>query len=175
MKARSSKIISMTYMALFVAVLAVISQLSIPIGAVPLTLQICVVAFCGYFLGLRRGTLAIILYIAIGAIGAPVFAGFKGGFFVLLGPSGGFVWGFIVVALFCGIWKRAQLAILGGIIGTLLCHLIGVIQYMLIASCSFWVSLVAVSLPYIIKDIILVPLAYFLAQKTKKHIKKNGW
>ena len=174
MNSNREKIKNMTYIALFVAIISVVSQISIPTPtSVPITLQIFVVAFAGFFLGIKRGIIGILLYISLGMVGAPVFAGFRGGFSTLLGPSGGFIWGFIVVVLFCSLLPERKISITLGILSVLICHAFGTVQYMLVAKTTFLVSFLAVSLPFIIKDIVLIPFAYLLSQKMKKIVKKK--
>ena len=74
----------------FAAVLAVLSQISFPLpSGIPVTLQTFAVALCGYALGCKRGTLAVLVYIVLGAVGLPVFANFSGGFGSLVGLAGG--------------------------------------------------------------------------------------
>lgn len=164
----------MTFVSLFVAMISVISQIAIPLpSAVPITLQMLMIAFVGYYLEIKLALVSVLLYIALGAVGAPVFASFNGGFYVLLGPTGGFIWGFIIIAVLCAISAKSKLAIPIGILSVIICHFIGAFQYMLIAKITFLASIIMVSLPYILKDIIFVPVAYFLAGKIKKRIDIN--
>lgn len=172
MKKSIEKIKDMTYIALFVAIISVASQFSIPTPTVPLSIQILIVSFTGFYLGLRKSITAILLYILLGIVGAPVFAGFRGGLQTILGPSGGFILGFIVIVVLCALFSDARLSVTMGILSVFVCHLIGVLQYMLIAETSFWVSFLSVSLPFLAKDIIFVPLAYILSKKLKKAIRK---
>ena len=73
------------------AVLAVLSIVTIPLPTgVPVTLQTFAMAFCGYVLGWKLGGASSALYLILGAIGVPVYAGMSGGFGALLGPAGGF-------------------------------------------------------------------------------------
>lgn len=100
MKSRSvtkaaDKTKKMVYTALFAALIAVLSQISIPLpSGVPITLQTFAVAFAGFFLGRKYGLAAVAVYVALGAAGAPVFAGFTGGAYKLVNVTGGFIWGF---------------------------------------------------------------------------------
>ena len=166
------KLKRITYTALFVAVIAVISQIAIPMPSlVPITLQTFAICLCGYFLGLRGGVSAILVYVLLGAMGAPVFSSFQGGFSVILGHGGGFIVGFIPLALMCGISKKRISAIVLGCLGICICHLMGTAWYMIITKNPFIPSFVLVSLPYIVKDIILCILAYFVAEKLKTKIK----
>lgn len=166
-------ILNITFTAMFVAIIAALSQVSIPMpNMVPITLQTFAVLLSGYFLGSEKGTLSVLIYILLGAVGAPVFASFKGGFAVLLGYTGGFIWGFIPLAFLCGIrCHRKWLGIILGICGTLACHLLGALQYMILSGRGFFESLALVSFPYLLKDIVLVPLAYLISSEIKKRIK----
>ena len=94
---------SMVRIAMFTAVLSVLSVLQIPMpSGVPLTLQTFAVALCGAVLGAWSGPASVALYVAVGAVGIPVFAGMKGGIAVLVGPTGGFLFGFLFLAWLTG-------------------------------------------------------------------------
>ena len=162
----------MTFVAIFSSVIAIISQISIPMpSAVPLTIQLFAVALAGYFLNFREAALSVLIYVLLGVVGIPVFSGFKGGFYVLVGPTGGFIWGFIIVAILCSVFSYSVLAIPVGIFSVLVCHALGVVQYMILSNVGFWASAISVSLPYIVKDMVLVLLAYAVNLKIKKQIK----
>lgn len=159
---------AITKIAISVALMCVFAQISFPIGLVPITLQTFIVAFIGYFLGLKKSLVAIIVYLALGAVGVPVFSMLQGGFGVLISYTGGFLWGFIPYTGLCAVCNEKKLGIALGIIGVLLCHLIGVIQYSIVSGNNLWLSFVSASLPFIIKDIIFTVLAYFLAIRMRK-------
>ena len=88
----------MAYIALFAVLMAVCAWISIPF-AVPFTLQTFAVFAALAILGGRRGTLSVVVYLLLGAVGLPVFAGFKGGLAALLGTTGGYILGFLLTAL----------------------------------------------------------------------------
>lgn len=173
------KTIDLVLIALFAAITAVLSQIAIPMPTgVPVTLQTFAVALCGYFLGAGKGAAALGVYLLIGAVGVPVYSGFKGGFQVLLGPTGGFIFGFIAMAFLCGLsFKKAAgtklspvLRIAMGVAGVAACHLLGTLQYMIVtnvnpekAGIDFITSFLLVSAPYLIKDIISVVVAYLIS------------
>jgi biotin transport system substrate-specific component len=170
----SKRLRTIVFVAIFSAMLCVVSQIAIPMpSAVPITLQILMVALAGYVLGILKSFLSIFLYVAIGAIGLPVFSSFNGGISALVGHTGGFIWGFFIVALMCAIFADTRLAIPAGIISVIICHFIGSIQYMLVSRVTLWASILSVSLPYIFKDIILVIVAFFVAIKIKKILNKE--
>lgn len=93
-----SKTYDLVYIAVFAVVMAVCSWISIP-AQVPFTLQTFGVFMAVGVLGGKRGTLAVLVYVLLGAVGVPVFAGFSGGIGALLGNAGGYIIGFIFSAL----------------------------------------------------------------------------
>lgn len=169
---KRNKIRNLTYVSLCVAIMAVLSQIAIPVGAVPLTIQSFVVALVGYFLGVKAGLCTVAVYILLGLVGAPVFAGFQGGFHTLISYTGGFIFGYLPFVILCGIrgkrWQRIAL----GTVGLVLCHLCGTVQYMLLAEMSFWKAALVVSLPFLVKDVFLVVGAYFVSEVLNKRLKR---
>ena len=162
MKKRNA-LLKMIFISMFAAIIAILSQTQIPMpSGVPVTLQTFAIALCGYILGVKSGLSAVSLYIALGAVGLPVFSGFRGGFPALLSFTGGFIIGFIGMVFLCGLaagcrhkWLRIPL----GFCGVLLCHLFGVTQYALLSGNSFISAFLLVSLPYLFKDGLSVVLA----------------
>lgn len=140
----------LTRIALFAALLAALSQLALPLGAVPLTVQVFGVALCGKVLGAKKSLWAVGVWLLLGALGAPVFYGFQGGIAHLLGPSGGFLWGFLGLAFFSGLSKKPWC-----LLGLALCHLLGVLQFSFVSGNSLWISFLQGSLPYLLKDLLL--------------------
>lgn len=125
---RNEKVLKLVYIALFAALTAALSQVAIPTPWVPLTLQTFAAALCGYMLGWKGGLAALAVYLLLGAAGVPVFANFKAGAQALVGPTGGFLFGFLPMAALCGLQigrKRAVTGILLGLLGLLLCHAAG--------------------------------------------------
>jgi biotin transport system substrate-specific component len=97
----------MTRAALMAAVTAVAAQIAMPIFPVPFTLQVLAVILSGLLLGPRYGALAQIIYLLVGAIGVPVFAEFRGGLGVLLGPTGGYLLSYPIAAAVAGLAASA--------------------------------------------------------------------
>lgn len=168
-----NKTASIVLIGMFTAVAAVISAL--PIGfqifGVPATLQTFAMAFLGFVLGKRNGTIAVGIYILLGLVGVPVYNGFAGGPSVLFGVTGGFIWGFLFIAFLCGLAyerKNIILKVLLPLLGLIICHVIGVIQFCIITGMKLWSAAVLVSIPYLPKDILSVVIAYFLAFSIRK-------
>ena len=161
--------------ALFTAVIAASAWLSVPTPfGINLAFTVFGVSLAGFCLGARGAVASTAVYIIIGAVGVPVYSYFTGGIGVLLGPSGGFLWGFIAVALLCGLANRASkryLKIILMLLSVLLCHSAGVVQYSVVSGVNLWAGFVTASLPFIVKDFVIVFLAEIIAKKLKNKIK----
>ncbi len=151
------------------AVIVICSWITVP-APVPFTLQTFGVFFGAFFAGGRRGTIAVLLYIALGAIGLPVFSGFTGGIGHILSPTGGYILGFLVSSL--TIWlsefigKRTPVRLLFAAAGLLLCYTFGTLWFMLTTESDNFIPSVSLCvLPYIIPDCIKISLAYLLAKR----------
>lgn len=165
-----TKSIVMTGM--FTAILAVLSQIMLPMpSGVPVTLQTFAVALTGCVLGWRMGTMSVLIYIIAGAVGVPVFSGFTGGLGILFGNTGGFIFGFIFLVFLCGIgdkYKNKVIKGVWGVLGLLLCHLLGILQFMLFSNMQFAGAAMLVSLPYLIKDLISIAAGIVVGSILKK-------
>ena len=150
------------------ALLIVLSQISIPLPTgIPVTLQTLAVALCGYVLGPVLGTLSVGVYLALGAVGLPVFAGFSGGLGSFVGMTGGYLWAFLPMAFLCGLGARRggkAWALLLGALGLVVCHLCGAFQFAAVMSLSPWQAFLTASAPYLIKDALSLVLAYGAAE-----------
>lgn len=169
---QNAKVLKLVYIALFAALMAALSQVAIPTPWVPLTLQTFAAALCGYVLGWKGGLTALVVYLLLGIAGVPVFANFKAGAQVLVGPTGGFLFGFLPMAALCGlqIGRKRAAGILFGLLGLLLCHVAGTLQYALVSHVDVGKSFLLVSLPYLLKDAVSVVGAYFLARVLRKRV-----
>lgn len=164
--------------AVFTAVTVVLSQIAIPMPTnVPLTMQTFAISLCGYTLGKKKGAASVFVYLALGAIGLPVFSNFGGGFSSFVGPSGGFLYGFLILAFACGLFvdrENKAVPIVFGIIALAICHLFGVLQFAFVTNTDMKTAFLMASAPYIIKDIISIVLAYFISLTIRKQLKKVG-
>lgn len=161
---------------MFTAVVAVLSILQIPMpSGVPITLQTFAVALCGFVLGWKQGTLCVFLYVLLGAIGIPIYAGMTAGLGKLFGVTGGFLIGFLPMTALCGIKRDASnkaLPILFGIIGLTICHICGGIQYSLLTGNNWLYSMLVVSVPYLAKDILSTVGAYLVSLVLRNGLKR---
>ena len=157
--------------AVSVALLAVSAWISIPIGAVPITLQTLVVALTGLVLGAERGMLATFLYLAMGFCGIPVFAGFKSGAAMLLMPTGGFLFGLPVFAFLVGLGGKAKgkgVKLAASLLGLGLCYFFGAFWFQRTSGIEGLKVIITCILPFIIPDILKIVAAYVIAEKIQK-------
>lgn len=159
---------------MFTAIISVLSILTIPTPwGVPFTLQTFAIALAGFVLGKKYGTVSVALYVLIGLIGVPVYAGMHAGPGVLFGTSGGYLFGFIPMAFFCGLAmdyarKSNRTAAICGtvafpLIGLACCHVLGSIQLKFVIDSSLAYAFSVGSLPYLAKDLLFVVGAYVVA------------
>ena len=159
----------MAYTALFAALIVLCAWIAVPTQP-PFTMQTFAVFGAALCLGARRGTAAVGLYLALGAVGVPVFAGFGGGIGYLLGASGGFALGFLPAAWIAGRMAeqgRAPGRILGCALGLLVCYGIGVLWYALVftgGSVGLGGAAAVCVLPFLIPDAIKIALALALSR-----------
>lgn len=176
----STKELTLTGMS--AALLAVISQISIPMPTgVPITIQIFGVALTGIILGHRLGFLATLVYILLGAVGLPIFANFNGGLSALLGFTGGYIWAWPIMVLLCGIRPNTSnkplntfLAFFFPIMGTLVNEIIGGLQWAALSGdMSIWGVFAYSIVAFIPKDILLTVLAVIIGIPIRKTLQKQ--
>lgn len=164
---------------MFAAVLAVISQLSLPMPTgVPITIQVFGVALIGVILGWKLGLLAVITYILMGAVGLPIFSNFRGGLGVLLGLTGGYIWAWPVMTALSGIRPRtgkqsldSVLVVLAALAGLAVVELIGGLQWAALSGDMTFRAVLAYSIvAFIPKDIIITILAVALGIPMRRMI-----
>lgn len=104
----SYKLRMMIISALFAAIIGVLAQVTVPLPLVPITGQTLAIGLAATILGARYGTLSVLIYLCMGAIGIPVFAQMSGGLGILVGPTGGYLIGFIPTALIIGFFLKKR-------------------------------------------------------------------
>lgn len=174
----------MALCALFAALLAVCAWLVIPIGDVPFTLQTFGVFAALGLLGGKRGTIAIAVYLLLGAVGAPVFAGFKGGVGALLGVTGGYLvsyifMGLIVIAAEKLFGDRTIVFLIAGVIALIICYAFGtawfVVAYAKTAGPISWAAALGKCvIPFVLPDLAKLALAVFLRDRLKRYVPKTA-
>ncbi len=167
----------MTLISLFAALTAVGAFISIPLYPIPLTLQTLFTLLAAMTLGSVMGASSQIIYVLLGVIGLPVFAGFKAGRGILFGPTGGFLLGFIISAYIIGkiieLKKEKNIFyyFLAGIIGTMILYIIGITQLSLVTGIGIKKAITVGMLPFLPGDILKIIAASFIASKLRTAIK----
>lgn len=164
--------------ALFAAVCAVCSQLTIPIQPVPITLGTFGVLMAGGFLEKRYGFLALLIYLILGAAGVPVFSMMRAGISVLAGPSGGFILGFVPMAFVVGLVSEKlghsfKSMLVATLAGTAVCYVMGIGWFMFLTGTGLWPAMVMCMFPFLPGDLAKIILASFLVAKYRKSLVKS--
>lgn len=171
------KTYDMAYIAVFAVLMAICSWISIP-TAIPFTLQTFAVFLAVIVLGGKRGTMSVLVFVLLGAVGVPVFAGFTGGLYVILGNTGGYIIGFLFAGLLMWLMERlfgrkmwVQAASM--LLGMVTYYVFGTIWFMIVYMRTTGpVGLTAVLgwcvIPFIIPDLIKAALALFLGNTLRK-------
>ena len=161
----ASRTRAIAYVAMTIAIIAVSAWVTVPIGPVPFTLQMFAVTFALLILKPKQAIAAIAGYLALGAIGVPVFSGMRGGIGVLMGPTGGFLWGYLIgVSVAVGVLSLFRsrgienfgVCVLCGILFTAIAYTCGWFQYMFVASVGPLESFLVTVAPFIVVDLIKI-------------------
>ncbi|MCI8285089.1 MAG: biotin transporter BioY [Firmicutes bacterium] len=174
------KAIDMAYIAISAALITICSWISIPV-AIPFTLQTFAVCLISGLLGMKRGTITILIYILLGAIGLPVFSGFKGGIGALAGVTGGYIVGFIFTALIVGFIsdrfrKKTGPLVISMIIGNVVLYAFGTAWFMFLytqntGSIGLTAVLMKCVIPFIIPNLIKIAVAAILVKRLERFVK----
>ncbi len=168
----------LVYTAIFATLIAACSWISIP-ATVPFTMQTFGVFLALLLLGGRHGTLAVFVYLLLGAVGAPVFAGFSGGIGCLVGSTGGYLMGFIATALLYWVVVRDSeshwLKVGTLVVGLFLCYALGTLWFVAVYSANtgeigIMTALSWCVIPYIVPDLLKLSLAFGLASRLLPHV-----
>ena len=170
----SIRVKDMVLTALMAAVLCVMSPWSLNIGPVPVSLSLFAIYLTLHLLGWKKGTVAVLLYILIGLVGIPVFSNFTGGPGKLFGPTGGFILGYIPMALLTGLLldfiyektkgiKALILTVIGSFVCTWVLYLLGTLWYMFSAGVTFLSAMSITVLPFLLIDLLKNILAAVIA------------
>lgn len=146
----------LTQTALFAALLCVTAPWSVPIGPIPLSLATFAVYLAAAVLGWKRGTLAVLVYLLLGAAGLPVFTGFAGGLHKLAGPTGGYLAGYLPCALLTGIFSErsrgAPFSAVGMVLGTAVLYALGTAWFCVQSGSGVGHALAVCVLPFLPGD-----------------------
>ncbi|MBE5871846.1 MAG: biotin transporter BioY [Lachnospiraceae bacterium] len=162
--------------ALMAAVLCILGPISLPIGPVPISLTNLAIYFSLYLLGTKKGTISYLVYMLIGLIGLPVFSGMQGGPQKLFGVTGGYIIGFIFMALIAGLFlekwpDKLWLHLSGMLLGTAVCYAFGTAWFLVLTDGYTILGALAVCVfPFIIGDVIKMILAMVIAPQIRRRL-----
>lgn len=172
------KIKDITAIALMSAIICILSPFSLPIGPIPLSISTIAVYLSAGLLGKNKGTMAVLIYILLGAVGLPVFSGFTGGIQKLFGVTGGYIIGYIPCAFISGYFitrvdEKKWLYPIGMILGTLACYALGTLWFMVQANVNLLPALSTCVIPFIPGDIIKIIAATAIIYPLRKTLKPS--
>lgn len=158
----------MCFVALMAALICAIAPVAVPVGPIPITLATFAVYLAGALLGAKDGTLAVALYLLLGAVGLPVFSGFSGGFSRIVGATGGYLVGYLPCAAMIGFasdrWGDRKWTIpLAMAAGTAACYALGTAWYMGFSGVNLGGAMVACVVPFLPGDALKIAAASAVA------------
>lgn len=172
--------LDLAYIALFAGLIAVCAWITVP-AAVPFTMQTFGICAALFVLGGRRGTWAVGIYLLLGLVGLPVFAGFQGGPGTLLGTTGGYILGFFAMAVVYWLmtaWlgERLSVAVPAMVLGLLVCYVFGTIWFMVLyvrtsGPIGLTTALGWCVFPFVLPDLAKLALAALLARRVSRFLR----
>lgn len=159
----------MTRCAMLTALMAVCAWISVPVGDNAVSLQTFAVFLTLGLMGGRLGSVTILVYLLLGAVGAPVFTGFRGGVGALLGPTGGYLWGFLGACLIYWALEKRLPRWLNMALGMLFCYACGTAWYYIAyTQTGIWAVILTCVIPYMIPDTIKIILALTVSNRLRE-------
>lgn len=172
---RNERLRGMIHAAFFAALLGIFAQVTIELPLVPLTMQTFGVLLTGIILGPKLGFVAMIVYLALGSIGVPVFAQLGSGIDSFVSPSGGFLMSypfavFVIAALLHGIGTTVVRAHIACLAGTVIIYAFAVVHYMIFSGVTLGAALATMVIPFIVGDLIKLVLACVAGVQIRKRL-----
>lgn len=170
---------TITLIGLMAAFISVVAPWSIPLpfSPVPISFTNLAVYFTVYILGTKKATISYCIYLLLGLVGLPVFSNFSSGAGKLLGPTGGYLIGFIFMAVICGIfierWEdKRVLHFIGMVLGTAVCYLFGTLWLAKQGNMNFSAALGAGVLPFLPGDFVKIVIALVGGHMLRSRLKR---
>ena len=173
MTRKNSNILDLCFISLMTAIIAIMAQIAIPLPVgVPITMQTFAIALAGITLGARKGALATLIYIILGAIGLPIFSNFTGGYQCLIGPTGGFLLSFPIMAYIIGLGTKHNLTLPNIILGSVINLFCGALWFSLLGNIPFLTGVTTCVIPFIPATIIKIILSWIIGMNIRKRLLK---
>lgn len=181
MKDNKSKIYLLTSYALITALICIFAPMSVPIGPIPISLTNLILYFAIYLIGFKGTTISYIVYLLLGIVGLPIFSGYAGGPGKVVGPTGGYLVGFIFITVFAGLTfdkvkgkLRIPMTIIAMIVTTAICYLFGTIWFVYQMQCEYGYALSVCVFPFIPFDLGKIVIGTALGLAVRKPLLKQG-
>ncbi len=176
-----TKIYSIVTCAVVTALFCIFAPMSVPIGPVPISLTNLVLYFSIFILGTKGTLTSYVVYMLLGLVGLPVFSGFQGGPAKLVGPTGGYLVGFILTIIIAGIFfeKSSQkyklpMTFLGMVLGTIAVYFFGTVWFVLQMKCEVGYALSVCVFPFVLVDVAKMIIAIAVGVPVRKALVKAG-
>ena len=169
----------MAVTALMAAVMCVLGPLTVPIGAVPISLANFVICLTAWLLGPKFGTLSVAVYLCIGLIGVPVFSGYGAGLAKLAGPTGGYLVGYLLLALIDGLFIEKSngnpvVSGIGLVLGDAACYVLGTAWFVFQMQCELGYALSVCVYPFIALDLAKIVVSCVVGALLRKRLVQAG-
>ena len=169
----------MAVTALMAAVMCVLGPLTVPIGAVPISLANFVICLTAWLLGPKFGTLSVAVYLCIGLIGVPVFSGYGAGLAKIAGPTGGYLVGYLLLALIGGLFIEKSkgnpvVSGIGLVLGDADCYVLGTAWFVFQMQCELGYALSVCVYPFIALDLAKIVVSCVVGALLRKRLVQAG-
>ena len=176
---RNESVKTMTMCAIMAALMCILGPMSIQIGPIPISFTNLVIYLAVYLLGAKKGCISYLIYMLLGAVGLPVFSSYTGGIGKLAGPTGGYLVGFILLALISGIVREKTnrniiWTFVGMIAGTAVAYAFGTVWFVIQAQCTVGYAISVCVSPFIPFDLAKIVIAIALGTAVFAGLKKSG-
>jgi biotin transport system substrate-specific component len=157
------------------AIIAVLAQVTIPLPLIPITGQTLAVGLVVTILGTRLGTLSVLVYILLGTAGIPVFSGMSGGYGIVIGPTGGYIVGFLAAAVLMGLYLNKfgitfVQAIIANIIGMVVTLAFGTVWLKIVGDLTWTSAFMGGAVPFIVVGVLKAVLAAWLGVIVRRRL-----
>ena len=169
----------MAVTAVMAAVLCVLGPLTVPIGAIPISLANFVICLTAWLLGPKFGTLSVVIYLAIGLIGVPVFSGYGAGLAKVAGPTGGYLVGYLLLAFIGGLFIEKSngqpvVSAVGLVLGDAACYVLGTAWFVFQMQCELGYALAVCVYPFIVLDLAKIVVSCIVGALLRKRLVHAG-
>lgn len=176
---KNGNVKDLVLIAVMAAVICVLGPLSIPVGPIPVSLCNFAILITIYVLGMKRGTISVLIYLLLGLVGLPVFSGFSGGAAKLMGPTGGYLIGYIPMALIAGFFlekfsRKIIPSFIGMVLGTAVLYALGTAWLAYSTGMTFRAALAAGVIPFIAIDCAKMAVAAILGPVLYNALNRAG-